>query len=63
MRYYFCIAFHFEIFLNGPAPASSLFIFVLFKQCIAEKTTDLSEIQTRIVEVEGEHTDHFSFDI
>ena len=46
-----------SFFKIGPIPAS-LFIFVLFKHNITEKTEGYSGIQTRIDGVEGEHADH-----
>ena len=45
------------IFLNGPIPASFLFIFVLFKH-FTEKSVGFSGIGTRIIGVQGKHADH-----
>ena len=42
------------------APASFLFIFVLFKHNFTDKTVGFSGIRTRIDGVEGEHTDHLT---
>ena len=35
-----------------------LFILILLKQFLLNKNNDLSEVQTWIILVEGEHTDH-----
>ena len=45
---------------SGPTPASFLFIFVLFKHNITEKTVGFREIRTRMVGVEGEYADHLT---
>ena len=47
-------------FLSVPNPASFLFIFVIFKHNITDKTVGFSGIQTRIIRVEGEHADHLT---
>ena len=41
-------------------PGLFLFIFVLFKHNIIEKTLGFSGIRTRIVGVEGKHADHLT---
>ena len=41
-------------------PGLFLFIFVLFKHNIIEKTLDFSGIRTRIIGVVGEHADHLT---
>ena len=51
---------HFDSFLNGPTPASFLFIFVLFQHNLYRKTVIVSGIRTLIVVVEGEHADHLT---
>ena len=45
-------------FKNGPSLASFLFIFVPIKYKLYRKIVEFSGIRTRIVEVEGEHSDH-----
>ena len=47
-------------FLKWANPGLFLFIFVLFKHNIIEKTLGFSGIRTRIVGVEGEHADHLT---
>ena len=52
------ISFYF--FVKWANPGLFLFIFVLFKHNIKEKTLGFSRIRTRIVGVEGEHADHLT---
>ena len=47
-----------HLFKNGPSLASFLFIFVPIKYKLYRKIVEFSGIRTRIVEVEGEHSDH-----
>ena len=49
-----------RVILNWANPGFFLFIFVLFKHNIIEKTLGFSGIRTRIVGVEGEHADHLT---
>ena len=46
------------MFFNWANLGLFLFIFVRFKHKLYRKTVSLSGIQTRIVGVEGEHTEH-----
>ena len=57
---YYMMNKHILCFLkNGPTPASSLFIFVLFKhKFYRKKTVGFSSIWTWIFGVESEHADH-----
>ena len=48
-----------QVFKNGPTP-DSFFIFVLFKHKFTDKTLGFSLIRTRIVGVEGAHSDHLT---
>ena len=47
-----------HLFKNGPSLASFLFIFVPIKYKLYRKIVEFSGIRTRIVQVEGEHSDH-----
>ena len=52
---------YFICLFKGPTPASfCLFIFVLFKHKLTEKTVSVSGIQTWIVWVKGKHADHLT---
>ena len=49
-----------ELFFKWANPGLFLFIFVLFKHNIIEKTLGFSGIRIWIVGVEGEHADHLT---
>ena len=47
-------------FLNRPTPTSFCWTSVFSSTNFTEETVGVSEIQTRIVQVEGEHSDHLT---
>ena len=53
-------AIHKEAIFEWANPDLFLFIFVLFKHKLTEKTVGVSRIQTQIVKIEGKHAVHLT---